>query len=69
MPRIFVKNAVNFSLNFCKKWGDKRGIKFLHRVHHIHHISYKIHRIHHIYKKFTQKTQPGQTRFCIRERI
>ena len=36
---IFVRTAVNFVVNFCKKCDEKRWINFLHRIHRNHRIS------------------------------
>ena len=42
MRWIFVRNAVNFAVNFCKKCGDMWWIIFFHRIHRFHRISYII---------------------------
>ena len=42
MRWIFVRNAVNFAVNFCKKCGKMWWIIFFHRIHRFHRISYII---------------------------
>ena len=60
MRWIFVRNAVNLVVNFCKKCGEKRWIIFFHRIHRNHRISYE-NSPHspHFLRKFTQKPRPG----------
>ena len=41
MRWIFVRNAVNLVVNFCKKCGEKRWNIYFHRIHRNHGISYK----------------------------
>ena len=53
MRWIFVRNAVNFSVNFCKKCREMRWNIYFHRNHH---ISYKDSP--HFLQKFTQKPRP-----------
>ena len=57
MRWIFVRNAVNFAVNFCKKCGEMQWNIYFHRNHH---ISYK-NSPHspHLLQKFTQKPRPG----------
>ena len=40
MRWIFVRNAVNFAVNFCKKCREMWWIIFFHRIHRFHRISY-----------------------------
>ena len=42
MRWIFVRNAVNFAVNFCNKCAEMRWNIYFHRIHRIHRISYKI---------------------------
>ena len=42
MRWIFVRNAVNVAVNFCKKCGEMWWIIFFHRIHRFHCISYII---------------------------
>ena len=41
MRWIFVRNAVNFAVNFCKKCGEMWWNIYFHRIHRNHRISYK----------------------------
>ena len=60
MRWIFVRNAVNLVVNFCKKCGEKRWIIFFHRIHRNHRISYdNSQHSPHFLRKFTQKPRPG----------
>ena len=40
MRWIFVRNAVNFAVNFCKQCGEMWWIIFFHRIHRFHRTSY-----------------------------
>ena len=42
MRWIFVRNAVNFAVNFCKECGEMWWIIFFHHIHRFHRISYII---------------------------
>ena len=60
MRWIFVRNAVNLVVNFCKKCGEKRWIIFFHRIHRNHRISYENSpHSSHFLRKFTKKPRPG----------
>ena len=65
MRWIFVRNAVNLVVNFCKKCGEKWWIIFFHRIHRNHRISYE-NSPHspHFLRKFTQKPRPGWLSSC-----
>ena len=61
MRWIFVRNAVNFAVNFCKKCGEMRWIIYFHRIHRNHRISYKISpHSPHFLQKITLKPRPGR---------
>ena len=54
----FVRNAVNFVVNFCNKCGEMLWNIYFHRIHRNHRISYKnSRRSTQFLQKFTQK--PG----------
>ena len=41
MGWIFLRNVVNFAVNFCRKCGEMWRIFYFHRIHRNHRISYK----------------------------
>ena len=60
MRWIFVRNAVNFAVNFCKKCGEMRWNIYFHRIHRNHRISYNNSpQSLPFLQKFTQKPRPG----------
>ena len=60
MRWIFVGNAVNFAVNFCKKGVEMRWNFFFHSIHRNHSISCKNHSIHRIsYKNSPKNLYPG----------